>query len=138
MDQARHRLLEAALERAAGQLGDPTAPVMAAFYARFPEARASFEHHWPGKADRLEAEMVGNSLYFVMTWFERRSEVEITFGSSVPHHHHTLAVPVDWYDGLIEATVEVLAATCPQGAAAEAEMWQTLREGLTRAVRESL
>lgn len=138
MDQARHALLETALERAADQLGDPTVPVMAAFYARFPEARASFEHHWPGKADRLEAEMVGNAVYFIMTWFDRRSEVEITFGSSVPHHHHTLAVPAAWYEGLIVAAVDVLAATCPDDAADEAEMWQVLRAGLIRAVQDSL
>lgn len=138
MDQIRHALLETALERAADRMGDPTAPVMAAFYARFPEARASFEHHWPGKADRLEAEMVGNAVYFIMTWFDRRSEVEITFGSSVPHHHHTLAVPADWYEGLILATLDVLAATCPDDAEDEAEMWQVVRAGLVRAVRESL
>lgn len=138
MERKRQALLDTALERAVEQLGDPTAPVMAAFYRRFPEARASFEHHWPGKADRLEAEMVGNALYFVMTWYERRSEVEITFGSSVPHHHHTLAVPVDWYEGLIDAAIGVLAATCPADAADEAAMWADLREGLARSVRESL
>ena len=138
MNQRRQALLERALERASEELGDPTAPIMAAFYRRFPDARASFEHHWPGKADRLEAEMVGNALYFVMTWYDRRSEVEITFGSSVPHHHHTLAVPVEWYDGLIDAAVEVLAATCPADAADEAAMWLDLRHGLIRAVRESL
>lgn len=136
MDAQRQALIEAALEQAADRLGDVTAPVMAAFYAQFPEARASFEHHWPGKAERLEAEMVGNALYFIMTWFARRSEVEIALGTSIPHHHHTLQVPAEWYGGMITATLDVLAENPPDAATAEA--WAALRGQLETAVAGSL
>ena len=61
MDTDRLAIIEAGLERAADQLGDVTAPVMAEFYARFPAARASFSHHMPGNPASLEAEMVGFS-----------------------------------------------------------------------------
>lgn len=138
MDKHSQALVDTALERAADQLGDLTRPVMDAFYARFPDARASFEFHWPGKADRLEAEMVGNSLYYLMTWHERRSEAEIAFGSSVPHHHHTLKVPVEWYSGLIDATIAVIVATTPTDAPEEAKMWQDMRASFDRLVTTSL
>ena len=135
MGDQRQALLDAVLERVEADL---TAPVMARFYARFPDARASFEHHWPGRAERLEAEMVGNALYYLMTWFERRSEVEIALGTSIPHHHHILNVPVEWYGGMIEAVLEEATAHAPPASAAEAAMWADLRAGLAHAVETSL
>ena len=74
--------IEARLERAAEVLGDLTAPVMAEFYCRYPDARASFAHHSPHNPARLEAEMVGNTLYYVMTWFESPTEARIEFSST--------------------------------------------------------
>ena len=135
MDTARRHLLETALGRAAMRLGDPTAPIMAEFYRRFPDARASFEHHWPGKADRLEAEMVGNVLYFLMTWHERRAEVEIAFGTSVPHHAVALAVPPAWYGGMIDAAIAVLSDGDAE--AAEQAMWQDMRGAFAQLVEAS-
>lgn len=131
MDQAKFQLVERALERAAEQLGDITAPVMARFFARCPDAEASFAHHWPQNPERLQAEMVDNALYCIMVWYERRAEIEIIIYTSVPHHAETLKIPSHWYRELLAATVDVLAETCPSGAAEEAAMWADLRAALT-------
>jgi len=136
MDEVRLRLIEQGLERAAEALGDITQPVMTEFYARYPDARASFVHHSPLKPASLEAEMVGNTLYYVMSWFENPVEARIAFDSSVPHHRVALDVPPDWYRGMIEA---FLAVVEPAAIADEAdrEAWQVLREGLVGLVERN-
>ena len=136
MDTKRLAVIEAGLERAATALGDITAPVMAEFYGRFPDARASFAHHMPANPASLEAEMVGNTLYYVMTWFEKPIDARIAFDSSVPHHRVALAVSPDWYRGFIEAFLDVVepAATA---SVADREAWQTLREGLVGLVERN-
>jgi hypothetical protein len=136
MDAERLAVIEAGLERAADALGDVTAPVMALFYARFPDARASFAHHMPANPASLETEMVGNTLYYVMTWFEKPLEARIAFDSSVPHHRVALAVPPDWYRGFIEAFLDVVE---PAAVADEADqaVWQTLRDGLVGLVERN-
>lgn len=138
MTATRQQLLESALERVVDQQGDITAAAMARFYAVCPDAQASFEKHWPGRAERLEAEMVANALYFVMTWYERRSEIAITLGTSVPHHHFTLEVPVEWYGALLGAVIEQLAQGTPAEAADERAMWHDLRAELMHAVASGL
>lgn len=138
MTGSRQQLLESALERVAAQQGDIAAAAMARFYAACPDAQASFEKHWPGRAERLEAEMVGNALYFVMTWYERRSEVAITLGTSVPHHHSTLDVPVEWYGALLGAVIDELAIATPAEANEERAMWHDLHAELMQAVASSL
>mgnify|MGYP000090069482 CR=1 FL=1 len=55
MDKQRQQIIEAGLERAAEVLGDVTEPVMAEFYRRYPDARASFQHHSPHNPASLEA-----------------------------------------------------------------------------------
>ena len=136
MDTDRLAIIEAGLERAAEALGDITAPVMAEFYARFPAARASFVHHMPGNPASLEAEMVGNTLYYVMTWFEKPIDARIAFDSSVPHHRVALDVPPDWYRGFIEAFLDVVE---PAAVASEADQvaWQELRAGLVGLVERN-
>lgn len=134
MADERLGLIERGLERAAEQLGDITPLVMAAFYARFPDARASFVHHASWNPERLEAEMVDNALYCAMTWFERRSEIEIIFDQSVPHHQHTLKIPPEWYGGLLAATLDVLEPTVPEDALEERSAWAALRSGLLERV----
>ena len=52
-NRAGQAAIEARLERAAATMGDLTAPVMAEYYHRFPEARASFVHHAPLGPERL-------------------------------------------------------------------------------------
>ncbi len=136
MDTNRLAIIEAGLERAADQLGDVTAPVMAEFYSRFPAARASFTHHMPSNPASLEAEMVGNTLYYVMTWFEKPIDARIAFDSSVPHHRVALDVPPDWYRGFIEAFLDVVE---PAAVANEADRaaWQELRAGLVGLVERN-
>ncbi len=136
MDQAKLHLLEAGLTRAAETLGDVTVPVISAFYARYPDAQASFRHHSPANPASLEAEMVGNVLYYAMNWFENAVEARIAFDSSVPHHRVALGVPPDWYRGLIEAFFEVVepaAALKPE----EQPVWAELREGLVGLVERN-
>src|SRR3546814_2759236 len=65
---------------------------MALYYARYPEAAASFEHHGLGKTAALEGEMVENCLYCLMHCIDRRGEIDILLETSVPHHHFTLDV----------------------------------------------
>lgn len=134
MDKHKQQIIEAALERAAAQLGDITPLVMARFLVRCPDAEPSFAHHWPDNPQRLQAEMVDNALYCVMTWFERRAEIEIILCTSVPHHVETLKIPGHWYRELLAATVDVLALTCPAAGAEEAALWAELRGALIRLV----
>lgn len=131
MDTTKYRIVETALERAAEQLGDVTPLVIGRFLARCPDAEASFAQHWPHNPERLKAEMVDNALYCIMTWFERRAEIEIILYTSVPHHVETLKIPAQWYRELLGATVDVLAGTCPEAAADEAALWVELRAALT-------
>lgn len=136
MDAERLARIEAGLERAAEALGDVTAPVMAEVYRRFPDAQTNFRHFAPNNPASLEAEMVGNTLYYVMTWFEKPAEARIAFDSSVPHHRVALNVPPDWYRGFIEAFLDVVE---PAAVADEAdrEAWRTLRDGLVGLVERN-
>ena len=129
--------IEARLERAAEVLGDLTAPVMAEFYRRFPDARASFAHHSPHNPARLEAEMVGNTLYYVMTWFESPTEARIYFDTSVPHHRVALDVPPDWFRGMIEAVIDVIEQAVPARDSTEQAAWREVREALVGLVERN-
>lgn len=136
MDAAKQAMIEAGLGRAAEALGDVTQPVMAEFYRRFPDARASFAHHSPRDPSSLEAEMVGNTLYYVMGWFENAIEARIAFDSSVPHHRVALGVPPDWYRGMIDAFFDVIEpAAAAEGDAKRA--WAELRNGLVGLVERN-
>ena len=136
MDKERQQIVEAGLERAAEVLGDITAPVMAEFYRRYPDAQASFQHHAPNNPASLEAEMVGNALYYVMTWFESPSEARIAFDSSVPHHRVALGVPPDWYRGFLEAFIDVVEPVAV-ASAGDQTVWTDLREGLVGLVERN-
>ena len=129
--QARRDRIEHAFERAAERIGDVVPPIMARFYQRYPAARASFEHHAAGTGvDRLEAEMIGNCLYFITTTPERPREVEMIAMTSVPHHVAALAVPPDWYAGLLVAAVDVLGEASPEAA----HDWAALRAQFERMI----
>ena len=133
----QHSAIEARLARAADVLGDLTAPVMAEYYARFPDARASFIHHAPQGPERLEAEMVGNTLYYVMTWFESPVEARIYFDTSVPHHRVALDVSPDWFRGMIDALIDVVERAAPAQDAAEQQAWVEVREALVGLVERN-
>lgn len=137
MDDPRQKAIEARLERAAAAIGDLTAPVMAEFYRRFPAAKASFAHHSPRDPARLEAEMVGNTLYYAMTLFERPEETRIYFDTSVPHHRVALDVPPDWFRGMIEVLIDVIETAVPARDAAEDLAWRDLRARLVDLVERN-
>lgn len=137
MPDPRQAAIEARLERAAGVLGDLTEPVMAEFYRHFPDARASFAHHSPRDPAKLEAEMVGNTLYYVMTLFENPIEARIYFDTSVPHHRVALDVPPDWFRGMIDALIDVIEAAVPASDAAEKSAWEDLRGALVGLVERN-
>lgn len=125
-------LLDQSLTRAAEALGDITPVVMARYYARYPGAAASFEHHGMGRTAALEAEMIDNCLYCLMYFIERPTEIEILLQNSVPHHHFTLKVPIGWYQGLVDTAIDVLAETVPPDAADERQLWEDIRARLGR------
>ncbi|MEN9683000.1 MAG: hypothetical protein RLZZ427_751 [Pseudomonadota bacterium] len=136
MHNQRQADVDAALAHAAEVLGDVTPLVMAEFYRQFPDARASFVHHALGDPGRLEAEMVDNALYFVMTWRERRMEVEIIIQTSTPHHAETLGVPAAWYGGLLAATIDVLASAAR--GPGDAALWAGLRAELLATIDSAM
>lgn len=133
----RTALVEQILLRAAEQLGDVTAPVLTAYYQRAPESKAAFEHHAGVNRSQLEGEMVENSLYCLMTWFESPGEIEMLLAGSVPHHEETLQVPPHWYEELLEATAGVIAATIPVDQSDELAVWDELRRDLRTLIRNS-
>ncbi len=136
-DAEKLRLIEQSLFRATEQIEDFTAPVMARLEARYPAVAASFEHHGLGKPDKLRAEMMDNLIYCMMTWFERPDEVRILLYGSIPHHHETLHVHADWYAGLLEAGIDVIAETVPADATDEHAAWDAMRDGIRLAVEEA-
>lgn len=135
--QANLALIERSLERAADALGDITAPLMARFYAAHPAAQASFEHHGLGKRALLEAEMVGNVLYCLMTWFERPEEIRIILYDSIPHHQETLKVEAGWYQGMLLAGIDLIEETLPDNAADERATWEAMRSGLAETIAKA-
>ena len=134
---SRQAMIEARLERAAAVVGDPTAPVMAEFYRRYPDAEASFAHHAPRDPARLEAEMVGNSLYYIMNWYVSPVETRIYFDTSVPHHRVALDVPPDWFRGMIEVLIDVIEAAAPPLNSEEKSTWCEVRQALVALVERN-
>jgi hypothetical protein len=134
---AKLELIERSLERAAETVGDITAPLMARFYAAHPAAEASFEHHGLGKRALLEAEMVGNVLYCLMTWFERPEEIRIILYDSIPHHQETLKVEPGWYEGMLWAGIDLIEDTLPEDADDERAVWEEMRAGLAETIAKA-
>lgn len=124
---SRIALAETSLERLAETRGDVTEPVLAAYYARYPDARASFEHHGLGQTAELEGRMVAESLYLLLRWVEDPAAARIDHGTAIVHHNDTLLVPPHWYLGLIDAALEVLLANIPEAAAGERALWLEVR-----------
>ena len=135
--QANLALIERSLERAGEAIGDITAPLMARFYAAHPAAQASFELHGLGKRALLEAEMVGNVLYCLMTWFERPEEIRIILYDSVPHHQETLKVDASWYEGMLWAGIDLIEETLPEDAADERAAWEAMRAGFAETITKA-
>ncbi|MCZ8323176.1 MAG: hypothetical protein O9296_16600 [Novosphingobium sp.] len=137
MEDPRQALIEARLERAAEAIGDPTQQVMSEFYRRFPDAKASFIHHAPHDPAKLEEEMVGNCLYYVMQCFISPIETRIYFDTSVPHHRVALNVPPDWFRGMIEAFIDVIEIAAPEHSSDESDAWSGMRQALVGLVERN-
>ena len=117
----------ASMERLAEQKGDITAEVLDLYYARFPDARDSFEYHGCGNTAELEGRMVNTAAFYLLEWAENASGVFIQQGTTIPHHHDTLLVGPQWYMGLIDAVLVVLLETIPAECSDEREMWLKIR-----------
>ncbi len=128
-------LMNAALERCAERLGDVTEPVMRRYYALHPGGRAAFERWADGHLAQLEGSMVENTLFCLMTWLERPSEVQIILEQSLPHHHHTLEIPPTLFSQFVEVTADVVMETIPPGHGEERAVWADIRAGLVEAMR---
>ena len=124
-------LLDQTLQRAADRLGDLRADVMARFYRRHPEAVAIFETESAGHREKLEGEMVAQTLYCLVTWVERPSEVRIVLQTTVPHHEAALHVPDAMFGAFLDAVLETIANTIP----AEAELERALLASVHASLR---
>lgn len=134
---SRPDLLEGILQRAADRLGDLRPAVMARFYGRFPAARAIFETESAGHREKLEGDMVEQTLYCLMTWVERPTEIRIVLQSTVPHHEAALHVPESLFGGFVDAVVETIASTIPDEAAREQALLASIQAGLHQATAEA-
>ena len=130
----KQAVIEQGLEHAAETLGDIVPLVMARVYARTPAARDMFDHYGLGARARLEAEMVDNSLYCVMTWFVRPEEIKGLLYTSVPHHNDALEVPADWYSDMLRDVINIVVETLPSEAANEQAIWREVESGLIAAI----
>ncbi|MFC0589330.1 globin domain-containing protein [Novosphingobium aquiterrae] len=137
MADPRTVLIEARLERYAEQFGDPASAVLARFFGRYPDAKASFAHHAPHDPEKLETEMVGNTLYYLMTWFDSPVEARIYFDTSVPQHRVALGVPPDWYRAFIEATLDEIEEAVQPASAEESAAWAEVRDALVGLVERN-
>lgn len=129
-------LAMASMERLVEQKGDITGEVIARYYARFPEARASFEHHGCGYREELEGRMVNTTAFFLLQWIENRASTLIEQGTTIPQHHDTLQVGPKWYMGLIDTVLAVLLETVPSANLDEREMWITARGEIAQFVEQ--
>ncbi|MEZ5682000.1 MAG: hypothetical protein R3E14_11995 [Erythrobacter sp.] len=127
MADARLALAERSLQRLADERGDVTDEVLAAYYARHPDARASFQHHGLGETKALEARMVSESLFLLLQWIESPSTARIDHGTAITHHNDTMQIPPHWYLGLVDAALEILLGSIPANCAEERAMWLDLR-----------
>jgi hypothetical protein len=130
-------MLEGILSRAADLLGDLRPAVMARYYRDFPETRTLFEEQSAGHREKLEGEMVEQTLYCLMTWVERPAEVRIVLRSTVPHHEAALKVPEAPFRGFVDAVVEVLLGTVPLELHEEQAFLESLRNALHRETAEA-
>lgn len=117
----------ASFERLAELRGDITREVIELYYARFPDARASFERHGCGNCAELEGRMVASTVYLLFEWVEQKSTARIEQGTTIPHHNDSLEVGPRWYLGLIDAVLVILFETIPPDCADERRLWLRVR-----------
>ena len=128
--ETRKALLHSSLERVVDVLGDITAPVMALYYARHPEARALFTYHDRNNPARLEGTMVEQVLYCLMQWYDSPGEIEIILITTLPHHIETLGVSNALFCALLTAVCDTVVETIPQAECGERAVWRELHDTL--------
>jgi hemoglobin-like flavoprotein len=119
-------------------LGDITPHVMRHFYAAMPEAKERFEFHNPVHREKLEGEMVEQSIYCLMQWHTSRSEIEIILATTVPHHMVALDISFEQFSGMIDSVCDVVAETIPAGQEAEHRAWSDLHRDMAAILLESV
>lgn len=126
----RAALAETGFTRLAERKGDITAEVLAHYYRRFPDARASFERHGLGLTAGLEGRMVGSTAFLLLQWIEDPALARIEQATTIVHHQDTLEVGPQWYLGMIDAVLAVLFETLPPDAGDERALWLEARAGI--------
>lgn len=128
--QEKLELLDSSLMRAADLLGDITPHVFERFYQVFPEALERFEELSLHQRPDLEGQMIEQSLYCLMQWFESPDTVRIIVVGTLPHHVETLNVSMDSFAGLMDAICDVIVATIPADQPGEHAIWAELRAAM--------
>lgn len=123
----RSTLAERSFERLAKQRGDITEDVLERYYTRYPDGRASFEHHGLGNRAELEGRMISTTAFLLMQWAQDPASTRIEQGTTIVHHQDTLEIGPRLYLGLIDAVLEVLFETIPEDSAEERAFWLSLR-----------
>lgn len=122
------------LERASDKLGDLNPALFSRFYSRFPKAREAFRQHSLGAPATLEAAMADATLYCVMHWLERPVEVRLILTDQVPHHCGTLGIDQQWFSGLVEEMIALIASTVPQNKPMQKALCERLSTELRNAI----
>ena len=128
-------LIDRCLEFAAEKIGDLHPPVLQKYYDRLPDVKAEWARH--GNSKDLEHSMVEQALYCMMTWFERRNEVEIVLRDTVPHHLDTLHIPMPYLAELFHVLIDVVKEALPVTAEAEASTLNKLNEEIQQLLQEA-
>lgn len=131
MDAAtKQHLLDSSLTRAADLLGDITPHVFERFYPAHPVAFDRFEELSLHRRHELEGQMIEQSLYCLMQWFESPDSVRIIIVGTLPHHVETLDVPLTAFAGLMDTICTVIDSTIPADQPDERAIWVELREAM--------
>lgn len=129
-NQQKQELLDSSLMRAAELLGDITPHVFERFYRVFPETLDRFEELSLHQRPELEGQMIEQSLYCLMQWFESPDTVRIIIVGTLPHHVETLEVSLDSFAGLMDAICDTIVDTIPVDLPDELAIWAELREAM--------
>ena len=123
-------LLDSSIERAAALLGDLTPHVFARYYPAFPEAHERFEELSLHSRNSLEGQIIEQSLYCLMQWFESPGQIRIVIVGTVSHHIETLQISPSCFSGLMDTICDVIVSTIPADCPGERAVWQELREAM--------
>lgn len=95
-------LMQLSLEQCAESLGDPTAPVFARMYERFPAL-----NHFRGEDDSWENYMMTEILTNLMQLVEDPGTALATI-KDMTAHHQLIGLPLDVFKGMYQTLFDVL------------------------------